>query len=688
MLKPNPFEILFESVKVGPVTAPNRFYQVPHACGMGHLRPRAHAAMREVKAAGGWGVVCTEETEIHPSSDLSPYSEQRLWDERDIPALSLMVDAVKAHGALAGIELVHNGHMAPNLYSRLPAMAPSDLQLDSGYPKMARRMDAADIRNLRKWHRRAARNAKAAGFDIIYVYAGHEMTIPQHFLLSRYNQRADEYGGSLENRARLIRELLTETKEEVGDRCAVALRLAVDEGRGADGMQAHGEGRDVVELLADIPDLWDVNVSDWRNDTVSTRFELDEGYQVERIRFVREATGKPTVGVGRFTSPDLMARLVRDGVLDFIGAARPSIADPYLPKKIAEGRIEAIRECIGCNICASSDKLGVPIRCTQNPTMGEEWRRGWNPEAIPRNASEAEVLVVGAGPAGLECALQLGRRGYNVMLAEALGELGGRALRESRLLGLSAWRRVAENRVHELRQMANVDLYVESRLGAEDIVETGCAKAFLATGARWRNDGTGRTHSHPLQDLRQMPVFTPDDIMDGKLPRGPVVVYDDDHGYMGGVIADHLAAAGVDVTLVSTSAIVSPFTENTLEQHRVQAALMAAGVRLVLSTRLDAVGDGHVIVANVYGGDAGTINCAGLVLVTARQIDRSLEVDLAKRAPRLPVEVIGDALAPGLIADATFGGHLAARSFEADPDRVEAALFRREMPELLPLSNL
>ena len=682
MLQSKPYDILFEQVQIGPVTAPNRFYQVPHACGMGHLRPQAHAAMRKTKAAGGWGVVCTEETEIHPSSDLSPYSEQRLWDEKDIPALSLMVEAVKSEGALAGIELVHNGHMASNLYSRLPALAPMDLQLDDGYPKMARRMDKSDIRELRRWHRRAARNARAAGFDIIYVYAGHEMAIPQHFLLPRYNQRSDEYGGSLENRARLIRELLNETKEEVGDRCAVALRLAIDENMGADGMQAHEEGRAVVELLADIPDLWDVNVSNWQNDTVSTRFQPDEGYEVEQIRFVREMTGKPTVGVGRFTSPDLMVRLVRGGVLDFIGAARPSIADPYLPSKIAEGRIDAIRECIGCNICASSDKLGVPIRCTQNPTMGEEWRRGWNPEVIEPAKSDAELLVVGGGPAGLECALQLGRRGYRVNLAEASEVLGGRAVRESALAGLAAWRRVADNRLYELRQMANVNIYTQSRMGPGEIAETGSEKVFLATGARWRADGTGRTHLQPPAGLAKQSVYTPDDIMDGVVPDGPVVIYDDDHGYMGGVIAQHLAAAGLAITLVTTASVVSPFTTLTLEQHRVQSALIAAGVELVCSSKLSSASAGTVSVAGIYGGEADEIACSGLVLVTARQVDRWLEAALERSAPGLAVEVIGDALAPGLIADATFSGHLAARNFEADDSEMEAAMFRREMPAL------
>lgn len=111
------FDILFEPVKIGPVVAKNRFFQVPHCNGMGHARPRAHAAMRAVKAEGGWAVVSTEEVEIHPSSDVSPYIEGRLWDDADIPALALVTEAIHRHGALAAIELVHGGMNAPNLLS-------------------------------------------------------------------------------------------------------------------------------------------------------------------------------------------------------------------------------------------------------------------------------------------------------------------------------------------------------------------------------------------------------------------------------------------------------------------------------------------------------------------------------------------------------------------------------------------
>jgi dimethylamine/trimethylamine dehydrogenase len=199
---------------------------------------------------------------------------------------------------------------------------------------------------------------------------------------------------------------------------------------------------------------------------------------------VKKITSKPVVGVGRFTSPDTMVSQVKRGILDMIGAARPSIADPFLPRKIEEGRPDDIRECIGCNVCVASNGNGVPLRCTQNPTMGEEWRRGWHPEIIAPKASDDSVLIVGAGPAGLECARALGQRGYSVHLAEATTELGGRVLHEAKLPGLNEWIRVRDYRVGQIERMANVSVYRDSRLTAADVQEFAAARVVLATGAR------------------------------------------------------------------------------------------------------------------------------------------------------------------------------------------------------------
>mgnify|MGYP001186054351 FL=1 len=683
----NPYARLFEPVQIGPVVTKNRFYQVPHCCGMGHVRPRAHAAMRGVKAKGGWGVVSTEEAEIHPSSDLAPYAEQRIWDKKDIPALQLMTEAVHEHGALAAIELTHSGHNSTNLFSRIPAMSPNAQAVNFLYPKQARRMNKKDISDFRAWHRQAALNAKAAGFDIVYVYAGHGMSVAQQFILPDMNNRSDEYGGSLENRLRLTRELLEETRDAIGDSCGIAFRFAVDELKGKDGMQFQEEGHAVVEMLAEHPDLWDVNVSDWSNDSQTSRFQPEEAYQMPYVEFVKSITTKPVVGVRRLTSPDLMVKLVEGGALDLIGAARPSIADPYLPNKIKEQKTDQIKECIGCNICVSSDNFTVPIRCTQNPTMGEEWRRGWDPEYIKPKITDQRALVVGSGPSGLECTVQLARRGYQVILAESENELGGRVLFESSLKGLSAWKRVVDNRVHEILQKSNIEVYKESRLKAEHIDELGINNIFLATGSSWRKDGIGRSRRKPIPGLETITVYSPEEaVQNYKDIKGPIVIYDDEQGYLAGVVADHLIAKNIEVVFVTPASVVSPWTDSTLEQKRVQAALISSGVKIMCNQSISKIENSTAQLECAYTGSITELPCETIVMVTERISDTTLYDSLVQNnlegKTQYNVQIIGDAEAPGLIADAVYLGHLAAQNFEADEADIQKGMFMREMPSL------
>ncbi len=680
------YAVLFEPVPIGPVIAPNRFFQVPHCNGMGHQRPRSLAAMRGIKAEGGWGVVCTEEVEIHPSAELAPHAEGRIWDDGDVAALRLMTEAVHEHGALAGIELVHNGFHAANRGTRLPPMAPQAMPVFGNDPVQARAMTLADICDLRRWYREAALRAREAGFDIVYVYAGHGMTTLMHFMQRRFNQRSDAYGGSLENRVRLTREVLEEVKDAVGDTCAVAFRFAVEEHLGAGGISCDGEGRDIVGMLAEVPDLWDVNVSGWEHDSATARFEPNEGYQDAYTAFVKSMTSKPVVGVGRYTSVDTMVSKVRKGVLDFIGAARPSIADPFMPNKIREGRVEEIRECIGCNICVSGDQFIVPLRCTQNPTMGEEWRRGWHPERIEPRVSDEPVLVVGGGPAGLECALQLGKRGYEVTLAEESRELGGRINLESRLPGMASYARVRDYREGLLRGMANVEIYLDNALDAQSISALEFSHVIVATGSTWRRDGVGRFHRQSIPGLSSLRIDTPDDLMTGDLPEGRVVLFDDDHYFMGGVLAELLAEKGREVTLVTPAPLVSQWTENTLEQRRIQSRLLEAGVNIVANGAVAEAAADRVELACVFTGRRRPFEMDALVLVTARDPRGELLADLAvdsgghATTGLKTLQAIGDCLAPGTVASAVYLGHLAARCFQGES--WDAALFRRERPAL------
>ncbi len=681
-MRPAAHDILFEPVRIGPVTARNRFYQVPHCNGMGRHWPTPMAAMRGMKAEGGWAVICTEQCDIHPTSNVT--KEIRLWDEQDIPYLARMTDMIHAHGSLAGVELVHSGHRVANLESREIPLAPSARPVPGFLPFTARAMDKQDIRDYRRWHRNAALHARTAGFDLVYVYAGHDLSLPMHFLSRRHNQRTDEYGGSLENRVRLLRELIEDTRDAVGGTCAVPVRIAVDELLGPSGICAEGEGRDVIAMLADLPDLWDVNVSAWENDSQTARFAA-EGYQEQHVGFVKSLTTKPVVGVGRYTSPDHMAALVRSGKLDFIGAARPSIADPFLPNKIAEGRAEDIRECIGCNICVSGDKVGAPMRCTQNPTMSEEWRRGWHPEKIAARDTDDTVLIVGAGPAGLEAARALGQRGYQVMLAEASRDLGGRVSRESRLPGLATWARVRDWRLGQIAKMPNVSIYRESRMDADAIHTTGASLVALATGATWRADGAGRWHDTAIPGLGTLPAYTPDDIMAGTIPEGPVVLFDDDHYYMGGLLAEVLRKAGRAVTLITPDSLVSAFTQYTLEQARIQKRLLEMDVTILTSTTLARLDANGTTVACAFTGRERHLSAASVVLVTGQTTDDTLYNALvAADAPSIRRLVrIGDCNAPGTIAAAVYAGHRFARRL--DTAHADVADFKRENVELAAL---
>jgi len=681
------YDILFEPVTIGPVTTKNRFFQVPHCNGGGYRDPSAAAEMRKIKAEGGWGVVFTEQCEMHHTSEITPFIELRLWEDQDIPGLARMAEKMKEHGALAGIQLAYSGINGPNLYTREVPLAPTALPIRTftNDPVHARAMDQEDIKDLRRWFVNAAKRAKTAGFDLICLYGAHGFGIFQHFLSRATNQRSDDYGGSLENRSRFAREVVADLRDAVGDTIGLSLRVSLDETIGDLGF-SNAEVREFIDMHRDLPDLWDLAHGAWEDCSGPSRFK-EEAAQADLIRGIKGLTSKPVVGVGRFTSPDVMVKQVKSGLLDLIGCARPSIADPFLPKKVEEGRIEDIRECIGCNICITGDMTMSISRCTQNPTFMEEWRKGWHPERMQAKGSSESVLIVGSGPAGMEAARALGLRGYQVVLAEAGTEIGGRVLREAKLPGLSAWGRVKDYREYQLSQMANVDIYFDSELGADEVLEFGFEHVALATGSTWRRDGIARQHVVPMPIEGGLDVYTPDDLMDGRLPKGRVMIFDDDHYYMGGVLAELLATSGAEVTLVTPAAYISEWTQNTLEQATIHKRLAEMGVTIHLNRGVDALLEGGVRTSCAYTGSPQDIETDAVVLVTCRQpVDRVWQDLRAKQAAWADhgiksVKVIGDAEAPGPIAWATYAGHRYARELD-EPDIGDALPFRREVTAL------
>ena len=684
------FDILFQPVRIGPKVLRNRFYQVPHCTGFGTDRPGAQARFRATKAEGGWAAVCTELCSIHPESDRAPRPVARLWDDDDAGNLALMCDEVHRHGSLAGVELWHGGPTSEGSASREIPGAPSQIPSDLNQLSYPRELDRAGIRELESLYAAAARRARDAGFDIVYVYGAHSF-LPLQFLSSFYNKRTDEYGGPLPNRARFWLETLELVRESVGHECAIAARLAVD-ARGPNGIELE-EGLEFVRLADHLVDLWDVNIgsiTDRTADIAPSRCD-DQGWQLPWTGRVREATAKPIVGVGRLTDPDTMVEIIRSGVWDLIGAARPSIADPFLPQKIEEGRLDEIRECIGCNVCLARALDHHQIACTQNPTAGEEFRRGWHPERFePAANADRGVLVVGAGAAGMECALVLGKRGMRrVRLVDAAPEPGGYAALVTRLPGLALWGRVVDWRKSRLAALGNVESITGVRLEAEAVREYGAEIVVLATGAHWVADGLNHLTHAPIPGAGGAHVLTPERVLAGEEPAGGrVLVYDCEGYFMGVGIAELLAARGRRVQYVTPLGVVAPFLDHTEEGIPVRQRLVDLGVETSVDTQVVSIHPGECLL-RAYRRER-RVDADAVVLVTARASDDELYRELRQDpGPLEAVYAIGDCVAPRLIADCVFDGHRLARELDSpDPRRPlpyvrERRLLRTEKPATL-----
>jgi dimethylamine/trimethylamine dehydrogenase len=653
-----------------------------------------------MKAEGGWGVVFTEFCSIHPESDEYPYTSARIWDQGDVRNLGYMCEIAHRHKSLAGIQLWYSGGNAPGLESREIGRSPSQWlsPLFATRSVYGYEMDDLDIRTVIKMYVEAGKRAEAAGFDLLEVSAGDD-TLPIQFLEPRFNRRTDAYGGSFANRSRFFVELLQALKRHLGDRCGITTRFEMDTLHGPEGVEAHEDGVRLLELLRregviDAVALKIGDYAEWGEDAGVSRFRKS-GWMTPFIKQGKSVLGPdiPVVGNGRLTNPDDMAALIRGGVLDLIGAARPSIADPFLPTKISEGRLEDIRECIGCNICVSKFQQGGQIMCTQNVTIGEEYRRGWHPEKFTKTESPCSVLIVGAGPAGMECARVLGERGYTVHLREAERELGGHWKSIATLPRLAEWARVISYREIQLRKLKK---HVEVHTGvgpmsAGEVLRYGADRVVVATGYHWARDGRGANYGPiPGADASLPHVLTPTQVMEGKeVPGKRALILDGDGHFMGIALAELLADRGKEVTYVCDASDVAEYGVFTMESGNNKRLLFEKGVKTYCNHWVERIDPGNVRLTYLYkfgpeltaprsgsvprrdNGGEFNLPVDAVILVTSRHSEDRLWRELKDRRAEWAANEIqaifrtGDCKAPVQLNQAMWDAHRLAREFDS-----------------------
>ena len=637
----SPFEIRGRELR-------NRIVSTPHATGWSRdgLIDRSEVDYHVRKAAGGCGLVMTfGSASVDPSTEAS-YGSIALWDERNEPALRALADGVHEHGALVISQATHMGRRGTSVISGIPLRAASDLP-EGVHMEVPVPLATDELPAIVERFADVARRLERCGLDGIEVtsYGGHLL---EQFFDPLVNTRTDAYGGSLENRTRLAREVLLAVRAAVSDRFIVGFRMTLDQcltgGLGPDEM---------IEIARVLASTGAVDLFSVSGGTGASRLStgyfvpgdmLPEGVFNERaIRFRREV-GVPTLVAGRNVEPSMAEEVLAGGV-DLVAMTRAMIADPDLPSKVADGRRP--RPCIGLNDgCIGRLYTGMPMYCSVNPAIRNPGLADASPVEEP-----ARVVVVGGGVAGLEAARAAAQRGHRVVLFERRSELGGRA----RLAGMRSGRDRWTLYVDWLREEADV-AGAEIRVGVE-----ADAAAVLAEEPDAVIVATGSILRPEARIPGPVPVLDVDELLEGAdLPdptSGSALILDDDGQQLAPTAAEVLIAAGFEVEIATTFKSVGDLIDAT-QSPLVLQKLARDGVRLSPNLAgVSSLDGGVVTLRHLYSEQQEQREGVGLIVITGRRKAlTTLRDDLASTAPSLPVTVVGDALSPRTLMDATSEG--------------------------------
>ncbi|CAN7665251.1 FAD-dependent oxidoreductase [Phenylobacterium sp. LjRoot225] len=680
---------IFSPIRLGPVEIPTRFFFAPHGSALSAgTKPSddlvAYSAER-VKGGGcGLVIVALVAHERGRTRQPSPHPPE------NVAAFRVMADAIHAAGGKIFGQTFYwwggYGQWQP-LSPPAPSMGPSTRQF--GYSDRTVSTHAMGLDEIRAMHaaiKQSAAHLRQAGFDGIMLHGSHAGLIEQ-FLSPYFNQRTDEYGGSLENRMRFLVESLRAAREGAGPDMAVGMRFNCDEmlpgGYGAE------TARQVLKAICDrgLVDYIDLDVGvepQQFHHGMPTSFVEPQPYR-PFVEAVRDAAGRtPVLSVlGRITSMADAEAAIAAGVCDVAGAARQLIAEPEFVKNAREGREDRSRTCIACNWCTAAGGDGAQ-GCTINPASYRE--RLWGVESFAPATRPSKVVIVGGGPGGLEAARVSALKGHDVTLFEGRERLGGGLALWADLPGRETYRKSIEWWGAEVARLG-VDIRRGTLADASAVLAEGPDAVIVATGARYSPGGRSITFDADIPGHDRAFVYRPEDILlGGARPSGRIVLLDGEGLHASAGIAELLGSAGAEVTYVTAGfSPLSPRLVDSFEARFVVQRLKAAGVRFAPTTWLRRIGEGEVTLYDVHtDAERVVAGVDAVVLSTGRMPLDGLARELEGRVPQL--FTLGDALAARPLATAAYEGQMFARLVgePGAPATVCEAFFRPDAPDLTP----